>query len=207
LPLSIILRDILGLARTRKEAKKIVNTKKVQVDGKVQSDDAFPVGIMDVISIPAIPKYYRVLPSHKGLFLHEITQENSTFKLCRVEDKTVLKNGIFQLNLNDGSNILISGDHQQYPTSIKPLSTLKITLPDKQILDIITLKEHDVAIIIGGKNIGKFGKIIKIDQTQNNQRKNVLVTLEDENGVSYKTILNLIFVLGIKTSIISLPED
>jgi small subunit ribosomal protein S4e len=70
LPLLLVLRDILEVAETRKEAKKIISQGKVYVNGKVRGKDDFPVGLMDVISLPDLNKFYRVMPSHKGLFLN-----------------------------------------------------------------------------------------------------------------------------------------
>ena len=51
-------------------------------------------------------KYYRVMPSHKGLVLAPISKEESNTTLLRVEDKTTVHNGV-QIALHDGSNILI----------------------------------------------------------------------------------------------------
>ena len=63
LPLTLVLRDILGVAQTRKEGKFILAQGKVQVNGKVRKKDDFPVGLMDVISMPDANKYYRIMPS------------------------------------------------------------------------------------------------------------------------------------------------
>src|SRR3972149_8919745 len=74
LPLSLVLRDILGVAQTRKESQTIIYQGKVFVDGKKQGRDDFPVGLMDVISMPEADKYYRVMPSHKGLFVAPVSK-------------------------------------------------------------------------------------------------------------------------------------
>ena len=58
---------MLGVAQTRKEGKLILAQGKVLVDGKIRKQDESPVGLMDVISLPDMNKYYRVMPSHKGL--------------------------------------------------------------------------------------------------------------------------------------------
>src|SRR5438094_53439 len=49
LPLVIIIREILGYARTAKEAIRIIRTGKVKIDGAVRKDHRFPVGLMDVL--------------------------------------------------------------------------------------------------------------------------------------------------------------
>src|SRR6266571_2936580 len=51
LALVIIIREILGYARTAKEATRIINTGKVKIDGVVRKDHRFPVGLMDVLNI------------------------------------------------------------------------------------------------------------------------------------------------------------
>jgi small subunit ribosomal protein S4e len=208
LPLSIVLRDILEVAETRKEAKKIITQGKVYVDGKVRLKDDFPVGLMDVISIPDMAKFYRVLPSNKGLFLNPISNEEASFKLMRVEDKTIVNNGKSQVALHDGTNILAKPEALASPSKVayETFTTLKVGLPEKEVLDQVKTKEGNIAIITGGKNIGKRGKIVEIEKTVAKKRRNALVVVEDEKGDRYQTILNFVFSIGDAQSLISLPE-
>lgn len=209
LPLTIILREILGVAKTKKEAKLITSQGKVYVDGKVGREENFSVGLMDIISFSETDKYFRVLPSHKGLILHSISKEEANFKLCRIENKTSIKNGQIQLHLHDGSNILVAVADPNNPQEdvYNTFDTLKLSLPDKQILEHVKMKENNFAIIIGGKNIGKHGKIIKIEETKGKKRKDAIVTLEDAGGKLYQTTLNFVFAVGETRPMISLPED
>ena len=163
-PLAVVIRDELGFAKTRKEAKTIVSQGKIHVNGEIRRKDDFPVGLMDVISIPDIAKSYRVLPSYKGLILNEIGNEESKFKISRIEDKTVVGNGNIQLHLHDGSNIVVKIADPKHPQEdvYETLDTLKISLPEGQIIGHTKMKEKDYALITGGKNIGKHGKITEI---------------------------------------------
>lgn len=208
LPLAIVLRDILGLAKTRREAETIVSQGKVYINGKVKRKDNFPVGLMDVISIPDADKHFRILPSSKGLILHPIGKEEANFKLCRIENKKVVKNGHIQLNLHDGSNILVKVVDPKNPQEdiYETLDTLKISLPQRQIVEHIKIKEEDFAIIIGGKNIGRCGKIVEIEKAPGKKRKSVLVTIDDAQGNRYQTILDFVFAIGEANPLISLPE-
>jgi small subunit ribosomal protein S4e len=208
LPLTIVLRDILGFAKTRKEAKTIVSQGKVYVDGKVRREDDFPVGLMDVISISGIDNYFRIVPSREGLILHPISKDESNFKLCRIEDKKIVENGHVQLNLHDGSNILVKVADPKKPQedTYKALDTVKISLPERQILEQVKMKENDFAMITSGKNIGKHGKIIEIEKTKGKKRTNALVTIEDKKGNRYQTILNFVFAIGEEQPLISMPE-
>jgi small subunit ribosomal protein S4e len=208
LPLSIVLRDILEVAETRKEAKKAITQGEVYVDGKVRLKDDFPVGLMDVVSMPKLNKYYRVLPSHKGLFLSPISKEEASFKLMRVEDKTTVKNGNSQIALHDGTNILTKAAGSENPAeaNYETFDTLKVGLPEKEVLDQIKTKTGNIAIITGGKNIGKQGKIVEIEKTVAKKRRNALIVVEDERGSRYQTILDFVFSIGGTESLISLPE-
>lgn len=204
IPLIFIVREILNLAKTRKEAKTIISQGKINIDGKPQRNDRFPIGLMDVVSIPDIKKTYRVIPSEKGLFLHQIGEEEADFKLFRIENKLTLEDGHTQLNLHDGRNILIREGSTE--DVYRTLDTLKISLSSNEIVNHMKPVEGVTVIITGGKNIGKHGKIIAIEEKSGQKRRNSLATIEDINGKRLQTILNFIFVVGEVQPSISLPE-
>ncbi len=208
-PLTLLVRDILGIAKTRREAKKIVSQGKIWVDGEVQKEDLFPTGLMDVVSIPDMEKAYRVLPSQKGLTLYPVgKKEEAGFKLCRIENKTTVRDGHIQLNFHDGRNMLIRVKDANHPEEdvFQTLDTLKINLPNQEIAGHFKLSEGAPAIIIDGKNIGKFGKIVAIEKRPGQKRRNTLVTIEDSDGNRFRTTMDYIFVVGDKQPHISLTE-
>src|SRR5207247_9368000 len=51
IPLVIVIREILGYARKAKEAKRIISTGKVKIDGVVRSDHRFAVGLWTVLTV------------------------------------------------------------------------------------------------------------------------------------------------------------
>jgi len=209
MPLALIVRDILGFAKTRKEAKTIISQGKIKVNGKLQLEELFPTGLMDVISIPEMKKTYRILPSEKGLFLHSIGPEEALFKLCRIENKTVIKGGHMQLNLHDGRNIQVQVEDPQKPEKdvYQTLDVLKTSVPSQEITAHLKLGKDMHAIIVGGKNVGKYGKIVTVEKRPSQKRRGSLVTIEDENGNRFQTTLNFIFATGDTRPWISLPED
>lgn len=208
MPLALVVRDMLEFAKTGKEAKKIISQEKIKVNGKVQREGRFPIGLMDVISIPDTEKAYRVFPSGKGLFLHQIETDETEFKLCRIEDKTVVEGGHVQLNLHDGTTVLVRVNDPKKPEEdvYQTLDTLKLSIPDQGLLGYMKLTEGAPAIIIGGKNMGKSGKITAIEEKIGQKRRELLVTIEDKDGSQFQTILNFIFVLGDIEPSISIPE-
>jgi len=186
----------------------ILSEGKVLVDGKIRRKDDFPVGLMDVISMPSADKYYRVMPSHKGLVLNPISKEEANFKLLRVEDKTTLNKGV-QIALHDGSNMLVKVADIKNPVEVtyETFDILKLNYADKLVASTLKTKEGNLAVITGGKNIGKSGKIVEIEQTEAKKRRQALVVIEDAKGVRYQTILDFIFSIGETEPLIAVVEE
>jgi small subunit ribosomal protein S4e len=207
LPLTLVLRDILGVAATRREAQTILNQGKLLVDGKIQHKDDFPVGLMDIISIPEADQYYRIMPSQKGLYLSPISKEETSFKLCRIDGKKTIKGGV-QISLHDGSNILVKVADPKNPQEdvYATFDVLKLAIPSKEIAGCLELKEGNLAVITGGKNIGVRGKIVEIEKAEAKKRKSALVVIEDEKGGKYQTVLDFVFPLGVPQPPITAPE-
>ncbi|MFP3984837.1 MAG: 30S ribosomal protein S4e [Candidatus Bathyarchaeia archaeon] len=208
IPLAIIMREVLGHAKTRKEAKNIISEGKVLVDGKICKEERFPVGLMDVISIPDTKTTYRVLPHEKGLVLHSMTKDEAQFKLYRIENKKTQDNGHIQLNFHDGTNILVKVADPKNPEEdvYKTMNVLKISLPNHEIIGQMKLKKDSPALIIGGQNRGVHGKIVDIEETKGKKQRSLLTTIEDITGRRFQTVLDFVFVVGDGDSSISLPE-
>ena len=208
IPLALIVREVLGYAKTRKEAKSIISQGKIRVDGKVQREERIPIGLMDVVSIPDAEKIYRILPSQKGLILHPIVKDEAEFKLCRIENKSVTNGGHVQLNLHDGRNILIQVEvpEKSEEDLYQTLETLKVNIPIQEVVGHLKLTEGTLAIIVEGKNRGRWGKIITLEQRPGQKRRSSLVTIEDKKGKRFQTILDYIFIVGDTKPSISLPE-
>ncbi|MFW9867130.1 MAG: 30S ribosomal protein S4e [Candidatus Thorarchaeota archaeon] len=205
LPLLHIVRDILKFVDNHREAKKLIGLGHFKIDGKVVRDRGFPVGLMDVLSIEKINKHYRILPdSHYGLILHEISQEESTYKLCRIDNKTNVKGGHLQLNLHDGRNILIRVKDPRNPKEdkYKRMDVLKISLPDQEIMKVLKFKDNNLAIIMSGKNIGQVGKIVNILKRFGPKASTVSI---EHNGDHTETLYDYTFIIGEEQSEIDLP--
>jgi ribosomal protein S4E len=51
MPLGVILRDVLDLAHNLREAKRMLATRQVLVDGRIETDLGRGVGLMDVLTV------------------------------------------------------------------------------------------------------------------------------------------------------------
>lgn len=208
IPLGIIVRDMLGFAKTMREAKKILAQGKILVDGRIRRNEHFPTGLMDVISIPEINTNYRILPWEDGLVLHEIDEEEAKYKICRIENKVTVNGGYVQLNLHDGRNILIRdlSSDTSAGSIYHTLDTLKIGLLNQEILEHLRLDIGKIGLIVDGKNAGKNGIIKAIEEVRGQKRRRNLVTIEDTKGEIFQTILDYVFVIGEEKPVISLPK-
>ena len=207
LPLTLVLRDMLGVAQTRKEGKLILTQGKVIVNGKVYKKDDVPVGLMDIVAMPESNQYYRIMPSHKGLYLAPISKDESNTSLLRVENKSTVHNGV-QIALHDGSNILVKVADPKNPTEVtyETFDVLKVIYPEKTVTQTLKTKEGNIAVITGGKNIGRQGKIVEIEKTEAKKRRQALVMIEDSQGQRYQTILDFVFSLGEATPLVNTLE-
>jgi len=199
IPVLIIVRDLLKLVDTMNDAKKIVKTKNVLVDGKPRTDLRYPVGLFDVIDIPKEGKQYRVVPNKDGLGLIEIPKKESNLKICRIKDKTIIKGGQLQLNLHDGKNILIKDKKETYKTG----DSLLIELPSQKIVEHINMEKGVVAIIIGGQNIGSIINIKDIITTKSREPNKVLCKSEDRD---FEAVMDYVYVVGKEKPLIKLTE-
>jgi small subunit ribosomal protein S4e len=172
IPLAIALRDIVKIAETGSEAKKIIKMGEILVDGKIRRDHKYPAGLMDAISIPKMEKYFRVVSGSKGLELVEIDKKESKEKICRINDKTIVKKGKVQLNLHDGRSILV--DKDAYKTG----DSILIEVPSQKIKNHVKLEEGSLGLIIRGKNKGSLVNIKEIIITKGKEPNKIICEME-----------------------------
>jgi len=197
IPLGLIIRNYLKLADTLKETKRIISNGEILVDGIIRKNHKYPCGLMDVISIPKIKKDYRVLFNRRGkLILVPISSNEANWKLCRIENKTILKGKKIQLNLHDGKNRIVKKD--EYKTG----DVLKISFKDKKIDDIYKFEKGTVSMIIGGSHIGEIANIEDIE-TITSSKPN-LTKMKGKNDFS--TLQKYVFPIGKAKPTIEIPE-
>lgn len=197
LPLTLIIRDILGLADNSREAKRIINSGNVIIDGNVVKDYKFPVGFMDVIEIPKTGESYRVLLDNKGrLQLKEI--DNADSKLCKIVNKTTIKGGKIQLNLHDGKNIIVD------ETELNVGDVISISAPEQDIKESLPLKVGATVLVTGGKHTGELGKVSEIIINKSSNPNTIVI--ENSAKDEFLTLKDYAFVVGTDSPIIDLLE-
>lgn len=148
MPVSLVIRDVLGLAKTTREVRFILHNELAKIDGRVVKDTRRGVGLMDVLSLG--DAHYRCVMDHNGrLRYRNISADDAGWKICRIEGKTTIKGGQTQLNLHDGRNIIVDD-----PTEYNTGDSLKLGLPDQKIIEHIRFGEGTRCYLIGGGHVG-----------------------------------------------------
>lgn len=191
----MVLRDMLKVCDTAREAKKIVANRDMIVNGKKVKDVKMPVGIMDTIAIPKMNIYCRMLLTGKGkLTTVSISEEESKWILCRVENKTKIAGGKLQLNLSGGRNVIL--DANQYKTG----DSVKLNLENNEIVGSYPLAENATVLIINGRHAGKV-ETVEVVSISSASSANI-VTFKSKS----ETVKDNVFVIGTGKSEITLPE-
>ncbi|MEM2892091.1 MAG: 30S ribosomal protein S4e [Thermoplasmata archaeon] len=195
IPLLSVVRDMLRLCDNSREARFIIGSREISVDGKVVTDYKYPVGLMDVVTVNRTKQSYRMLVDYKAkLRLVPIEEAEKGWKLVRIDDKTTVRGGKTQLNLHDGRCILLPKD--QYKTG----DVLKIELPSQKVLKAYKLEKGSLALLTGGSHPGTI-QTVEDYQVRRGSAPN-LVTFKE----GFSTVKENVFVVGDKTPEIRLLE-
>lgn len=153
MPLGVIMRDLIGVASNQREVRHILHSRQVLVDGRVETDARRSVGFMDVLTL-GNDHYRCVIDTNGRLRYNKISSSDSEWKICRINGKNTLKGGKTQLNLHDGRNILVD-DAAEFKTG----DTLKISIPDQQIMSHLQFTEGAKVYLTGGSHVGIYSTI------------------------------------------------
>jgi len=184
----------------RKEVFLIAAQRLIKVDNKVRTDTRYPIGFMDVVSIPKTGENFRFLYDAKGRFLiHRISEEEARYKLCKVKDVAIGRNAIPYLVTHDGRTI-------RYPDPlIKAQDTIKFSLETNSIVGHVSFDVGNLAMITGGNNLGRIGVI---ERREKHPGSHDIVHLKDTAGHQFATRAGNVFIIGSgSTSLVSIPKS
>jgi small subunit ribosomal protein S4e len=207
LPLMLIIRNRLKYALSASESTMIIKQRKVKVDGKVRTDTKFPVGFMDVVSIPDTDQRFRILLDPKGRqTLVPVDASESHLKLLKVRKTLYTPGRVPVATCHDGRVI-------RYPDPLLHKNdTIVFDLEKGTVLDWVRFKLGCLVMVTGGANTGRVGTIQKIERHPGSFH---IVHVTDLAGHSFATRIGNIFVIGrppvvksgTATPLVTLPRD
>lgn len=171
-PLGMVLRDVLKLTSTMREAKRVLTAGQVKVDGVVKRDPSLAVGLMDVVELSS-GQAFRIVPKDSVLLAPipiEDTERSS--KLVKVTSKSTVKGRKLQYGFHDGKTLVTD-------QKLKVGDTCLIELPDVKVKSHIPFDKNATVLIISGENAGHIGRIDDIKDGIFSLPKRALVSFED----------------------------
>jgi small subunit ribosomal protein S4e len=182
-----------------KEVTSILMNRLVQVDGKVRTDKTYPVGFMDVITIPKTDENFRLVYDTKGRFVvHRISKEEAAYKLCKVRRVQFGKGGVPYIATHDGRTI-------RYPDpEIKENDTVMFDYGTGKIRDFIKFDLGNMCMVTGGHNNGRVGIMVHKEKHKGSFD---IIHIKDAAGHVFATRETNVFVIGKGDKpLISLPK-
>jgi len=198
MPLIVFIRNRLKYALNGREVKAILMQRLVRVDNKVRTDTTFPAGFMDVVSIEKTGENFRLIYDTKGRFtVHRISGEEAEYKLGKVKRVQLGKGGIPYLVTHDARTI-------RYPDpAVKVNDTVKIELATGKITDFIKFDTGAIAMVTGGRNMGRVGTITHRERHDGGFN---IVHIKDVVDNEFATRESNVFIIGKEKPWISLPK-
>jgi small subunit ribosomal protein S4e len=187
IPLSVVLRDILHLVASAREARIVIRSGAVRIDGKVARQLDHGIGLMDTLSLAApLNAHYRVVNDRHGrLVLVAIPSTEAGLKISRVRFKHAVPQGKVEVTLHDGRNLLVP------PTSpYRVGDSLKLEVPTQKVVDHLKLAPGALAYVAGGTHVGQLARVDRIE-VRNSSQPNLVHFKE-----GFSTIKEYVFVVG-----------
>ena len=173
LPLLSIIRDNLKLAGIAREAKKIIKSREVLVDGKVCSDHRRGIGLFDSVSLPKANSHHRFV----GGKLVEVNASDSKQKICKIIGKSAVAGGKIQVALHDGRNLLLeisriseNSASSQKSERFLPKNnysvgdSLLLEVPEQKISEHFKFETGALVLVTRGANVGRLAHVHKIER-------------------------------------------
>ena len=179
--LLFLLRDVLKIAKTRKEVRRMTLGGMVKVNNKIRKDEDFPVQVFDVLNLEKAKLNYKLEIVIRKFKLVEISAKDADSKIVKIRGKKILGAKKIQMNLDDGQNILTA---EKFSVGDSVLLNTK----EDKIVKILPLKEGAKVEVVLGKHAGEKGELVGFEELM--RGRDYKIKLEDKIvSLPYKTIL------------------
>ena len=195
IPTAILLRDVLKMVTTLREAKSVIYNGKINVDGITRKSLHHSIGLMDVIELQGISDVYRLVPTH-GHILQPIKIDSSekSKKIVKVTSKTTIRGKKMQLGFHDGRTIIAEN-------SVNVGDSCLIQIPEQKILDVIKLEKNSLVIVTKGVNTGQIGHINNINEATFTLSKRINLTIDKKK---FEMPADLVIAVGKEKPVIQI---
>ncbi len=181
IPLLVVLRDILEVVKTKKEAKYVLFNSEVKVNNKVRKSEKFPLQVFDTISIEKMKMNYKLVIEGNKYKLVEVKGKDADTKIVKIIGKKLLSNGRVQMNLEDGQNFIVKDKFSVGDSAV-------VNTKQDKIEKVLVLEKGCNVEVVSGKHSGEKGSLKEIIEIEKGKR--YLIKLKDaEVKLPFKTVL------------------
>ncbi|HTP53606.1 MAG TPA: 30S ribosomal protein S4e [Thermoplasmata archaeon] len=197
IPLLLVLRDLRRIVTSAREARILVGSGAVRVDGQVIDDLSRGIGLMDTVSFAKpLDQHFRMLHDRRGkLVLVPIPSTEAAVKIGRVRFKHAVRGGKVEVTLHDGRNFVVAAS-----TPYHVGDSVKISLPGQKVVEHFALKPGVLAFVAGGSHVGELARVEKVE-VRNSSQPNLVHFKE-----GFSTIKEYVFVVGETTPAVTIAE-
>ena len=183
--LNVVMRDVLGLVDTTREAKKALHSEMVLVNGVAKKDHRLSVGFLDEITFTSSKDTYTMVYNTLGK-LELKKQDKKVTRAMKIIGKKTLAKGKVQLNLFTGKNIILD---KKADYSVGD----SVVVDKEKVTKHLKFEKGAKVFLTSGKHIGHNGVIEEITETESwLQSKKILV--KTKNG-TFETSKECAYVL------------
>ncbi len=149
------VRDLMRIANNAKEARYLIKSGAIKIDGKQIREEKYAIGFGDLLEVK--DDKFIVNLDGKGKLVPVKNEADANIKKLKIVSKGKARGGRDILRLNDGRNLIV-------PDGLAQIGdTLLFNLSTKKVDKVLPLEQGGQVIVFRGKNAGLTGKIIKID--------------------------------------------
>ncbi|MGC8710096.1 MAG: S4 domain-containing protein [Candidatus Micrarchaeia archaeon] len=170
---------------TSREARRIISSGAIYINGKPVKDYRYPVGFGDVVYVKPDNSYYRIGAGRYGTFsFKKIDEKEASSSVFKVVGKYTAKKGVLMLRLHDGTTVKAEKDAKVNDS---------VVIKGGKIEAVLGFKEGAKCIVYRGIHAPESGTIKSI-------KKGAMLkdsTLEIEAGKrKFETVVSNIMVVG-----------
>ena len=182
--LLFIIRDKLGLASTGKEARSIIKTGKIEVNGKVVRDEKYAVGFGDVILLKPTGESYKIGVSSKANIMIEKLEGKAKERVSKVIGKYLASGSKVMVRLLDGS-VMSAGKEVMVNDSV--------IIDAGKIKKALKFEKGARCIVMKGTHASQEGTVKEIGK--GSAQRSSIVSIEGKDG-TFETLIENIMIVG-----------
>ncbi len=184
--ISTALKEKLAVASNAKEAKLILKSGNVQVNGKVVKDTRYPLGFGDLVHFKPSNESFAVSVGSKGVVKFEKVTGKEHAHIFKVVGKYLAKGNKDMIRLHDGTVM---------PSSKEVKVNDSVHVKEGKVHDVLKLQSGARCLVVKGLHASESGVIKEIKVGTALRR--ATVSMEGKNGLT-ETLLDNVMVIGAK---------